>query len=232
MKINLADIKRQNLKCLVDRVEQKGLKKQTKLKSLKVLSFDCALKSLAVCYCDILPKINFKMLSVHNVMDPDSNSDIYNRSIGIKKCLNAIDKQLDGVDIVLIENQMNANDKSRCVMNQIAYHYCDRYEIQIVGPSLKNKIHFTNELQYGNFSGKYMNNYDANKNHSEANFLHLLTNMNLLHLLKDIQKKNYDDIADAVMQIYGWFKYDKEEEKKLRKIKKKLPPNMLKGFKA
>ena len=43
---------------------------------------------------------------------------------------------------ILIEYQMSANDKSRCVSQQILYHYSgiNNLQVELVGPTLKNKI--------------------------------------------------------------------------------------------
>ena len=44
------------------------------------------------------------------------------------------------------------------------------YSTEIVGPSLKNKINLDKSKDYHFFLNKYVNNYDANKNHSKHNF--------------------------------------------------------------
>ena len=74
--------------------------------------------------------------------------------------------------------------------------------INLVGPSLKNKVYIDN-LQHCYFMEKYTTKYSANKTHTKANFLKWLE-LNGVEMSKDIKKKNYDDIADAFMQIFGW----------------------------
>ena len=73
---------------------------------------------------------------------------------------------------------MSANDKSRCVSQQILYHYScvDNSKVELVGPTLKNKICFSadDSLSHGTFMEKYASKYTANKNHTKANFLYWL----------------------------------------------------------
>jgi len=54
------------------------------------------------------------------------------------------------------------------------------------------------------FLNKYMNNYTANKNHTKTNFLYYLKQNNLLELLNNINKKNYDDISDSFIQAIAY----------------------------
>ena len=70
--------------------------------------------------------------------------------------------------------------------------------------SYKNTISLNKNLTHSNFIKKYSNNYLANKNHTKENFLYFLKSFNLLHLIKNIKKKNYDDIADSFMQIIAY----------------------------
>ncbi len=70
--------------------------------------------------------------------------------------------------------------------------------------SYKNLIYFDKTLIHSNFIKKYANNYLANKNHTKYNFLYFLKSFNLMHLIKNIKKKNYDDIADSFMQIIAY----------------------------
>jgi hypothetical protein len=258
---------------------------------MNILSIDCAIKSLAICYLSLdineLRKIPVLIDNIINILDcKDSHvsdskgitkkdsqvSDIFEelldialkkyikihimkvcdlstiekkqttveRSIALKKCMNGIDAEIllldqtyRHIDKVLIEYQMSANDKSRCVSQQLIYHYSDytginsdckgitkkdlknkeggkrETSIHLVGPSLKNKIHFSPDLTHSVFTDKYMSKYTANKNHTKANLLFFLKVYKLEHLIKDnnIKKKNIDDIADAFMQIHGWLIY-------------------------
>jgi hypothetical protein len=138
--------------------------------------------------------------------------DIVSRTHLLKECLQGLDDELskintDGPDVVLIEYQMSANDKSRCVSNGIIYHYsCTNTKVVVVGPTLKNKICFStdNTLEHGAFMAKYSKPYTANKNHTKANFLYW---MDVRNIEVEFAKKNIDDIADAFMQIWGWLDY-------------------------
>jgi hypothetical protein len=199
---------------------------------MRVLSFDCANRSLAVCFMSI--NLNtIDELDVHNdtritnhtkihmlkVFDltRGEKMDTVHRTALLKECLNGVDQLIitSGVrpDQVLVEYQMSVNDKSRCVSNGILYHYScvPGVSVSLVGPTLKNKICFSEDetLEYGTFIEKYASKYTANKNHSKANFLYWLDTHNLTNLVRknNIEKKNIDDIADAFMQIWGWLKF-------------------------
>ena len=180
---------------------------------MNYLSFDCANRSLAVCFAYVVDKdINSLNNKIHfmSVIDitegKDTNSVI--RSRLLKQTLVGVDKKISdtkqNINHVLIEYQMSINDKSRCVSQQILYHYSnlESVSINLVGPSLKNKVYIDN-LQHCYFMEKYTTKYSANKNHTKANFLKWLE-LNGVEMSKDIKKKNYDDIADAFMQIFGW----------------------------
>lgn len=122
---------------------------------------------------------------------------------------------------VLLEYQMGPNDKSRGICSQIIYHFASTdhnynnivelphtnkqtTKIKIVGASLKNKITFDKPHSY--FVGKYAKMYTANKKHSIHNFLYWVNLCGHIHLIKNIKKKNYDDIADAVIMTIAWIK--------------------------
>lgn len=106
--------------------------------------------------------------------------------------------------VVLIEYQMGPNDKSRAVSSQIMYHFAD-YTVYLVGPSLKNTL-IVNEENYSEFAEKYRSNYLANKNHSKCNFLKIIKHLKKEEMIKNIKKKNIDDIADSVLMSIAWFK--------------------------
>lgn len=112
--------------------------------------------------------------------------------------------------LFLMEYQLNANQKSNLISSQIMYHFT-KYtivntktyssEIQLVGPSLKNKIIIGDEKgNYSNFIEKNQTNYAANKSHTRFNFLRLIKQLGKEPMIKDIKKKNIDDIADSVLQ--------------------------------
>jgi len=107
---------------------------------------------------------------------------------------------------VLVELQPSFNDKSRAAFNQIIYEFSNSsiFQIKIMNASYKNSISLNKNLTYSNFIKKYSNNYLANKNHTKENFLYFLKTFNLLHLIKHIKKKNYDDIADSFMQMLAY----------------------------
>jgi hypothetical protein len=71
--------------------------------------------------------------------------------------------------------------------------------INIVGPSLKNKVNICHGGEYSNFIEKYRTNYAANKNHTKFNALKLLELLDKKDMIIDIKKKNLDDISDSIM---------------------------------
>jgi hypothetical protein len=182
---------------------------------MKILSYDCANRSLAVCYMTVDAKknneIKLHMLEVFDLTDNRQLTTV-ERTILLKQCLKNIDKNIAEFgkpDTVLVEYQMSANDKSRCVSQQIIYNYCLCCPTYLVGPSLKNKIYFADDLKHSVFMAKYATKYTANKNHTKANLLYWLKKNNQEHFIKNIKKKNIDDIADAFMQILGWLNKEK-----------------------
>ena len=126
---------------------------------------------------------------------------------------------------VLLEYQMGPNDKSRTIGSQVLYHYSNlnnefvnstvcksnieistghKMDIEIIGPSLKNKINLDIDKHYEFFMKKYSKSYDANKAHSKANFLYWVKSKNIEYMIKNIKKKNLDDIADSVTMTLAW----------------------------
>ena len=77
------------------------------------------------------PFIDLKFAMVYDLTEGNKKT-LPQRSCLLKECLNSIDKIVSDLDNVLIEYQMSANDKSRCVYDQLVYHYCDKSII--VGP--------------------------------------------------------------------------------------------------
>jgi hypothetical protein len=131
-----------------------------------------------------------------------------------------------GVYHVLVEYQMGPNNKSNSVCSQILYHYAANdtgfkstlsennltdntqaarvCNVEIIGPSLKNKINLDKDKTRQFFIGKYAKTYDANKKHSVANMKYWLTTKNATHMLANIKKNNWDDIADSVTMTLAW----------------------------
>ena len=124
---------------------------------------------------------------------------------------------------VLVEYQMGPNNKSNSVCSQILYHYAtsddgfknvelrdssntnvQKYTVEIIGPSLKNKINLDKDKPRQFFIAKYAKTYDANKKHSIANMKYWLKTKNSEHMIANINKKNLDDIADSVTMTLSW----------------------------
>lgn len=142
------------------------------------------------------------------------DSSILDRTRGLKEKLVSINKIIeDEVHLsndekikVFIEYQMNVNDKSRTIYNQLIYEYIDetKYEIIIMKPHLKNTIYLSEELKYCDILKNYNSVYRCNKQHSKLNFLHFIEVFGLQDKIKHIKKKNLDDIADTFMQMLSY----------------------------
>ncbi len=150
-------------------------------------------------------------------------TDVLLRASRLKGFLTMIDEKIKNYDNIkiLLEYQMGANDLSRNICSQILYHFADtdanysaantssnktikkKYDIEIVGPSLKNKVNLVKD--HSEFTKKYSNNYNANKAHSKCNFLYWINLYGYNYLIKNIKKKNLDDISDAFNMGLVWF---------------------------
>lgn len=147
-----------------------------------------------------------------------SETTIVERTSALYKYLCEIDQKiadlnLEPKDILfLIEYQMGPNDKSRVISSQIMYHFTkfattidSEPNIQLVGPSLKNKIIIGGlDSNYSEFLEKYSCNYTANKNHAKYNFIKLIKYLDVEHMINGIRKKNIDDIADSVLMSLAY----------------------------
>jgi len=127
-------------------------------------------------------------------------------------------------DVVLIEYQMSANDKSRSIATALAYEFspaCGEFRswppalpqktasekapiVHIVGPALKNTVFFGEDGRMQNFRKRYIDNYACNKAHSRYNFLKWITEHNCRSIIADIPKANIDDVADSFLMAYAW----------------------------
>ena len=100
---------------------------------------------------------------------------------------------------VLIEFQMGANPKARMIFAALIAIFAD-YDVKLVNPSLKNKIHFSEDGKHKHFIKKYSQLYSANKAHAKYNF-ELVENMFGSNIKATSAEKGH--IADAFMQILG-----------------------------
>ena len=169
------------------------------IKSLAIIALLSVNESVKILQCNVysLTNKNINQINIHNMIEISKN---------LKNVLMAFDKEINKFDIkkkILIEYQMNINYKSNYICSQIIYHYID-YEIQIINPSLKNSIHFAENLTYANYIEKYITNYTANKNHTKDNFLYWLNKYGLISCINHIPKSNIDDIADAFMMCIAY----------------------------
>lgn len=155
--------------------------------------------------CEVIDLLPNKKVRNCNILERSNALKDYLRNLKIK-----IKEYINNLNIskitLLIENQPSFNDKSRTVFNQIIYAFSKNniYKIKVMNPMYKNFIYFSKELKHYNFIKKYSNNYLANKNHTKENFLYFIEKFNMKDKIKKIKKKNYDDIADSFMQIFGY----------------------------
>lgn len=107
--------------------------------------------------------------------------------------------------IILIEKQPSAiNTPSSIVQAQLILFYrikTPHAKLLLISPKKKNEISLAKCLAYSNFEGGKGSRYADNKAHSKSNFEYFLEVFGMGHLLNGIKKTNYDDLADAFMQI-------------------------------
>ncbi len=123
--------------------------------------------------------------------------DMLNREVMAARAVTAASPEI----IVLVEYQMNINDKRRCVANQLLYHFC-RYKIFLINPSIKNA--FSAGPDYADSIARHATNYAGNKAHARANLLCVLRDLGREELLKPLKKSNYDDLADSIIMSICW----------------------------
>lgn len=116
--------------------------------------------------------------------------------------------------IFLLEYQMGPNIKSGTISSQIMYflmkYNCSNQNgesnIKLIGPSLKNKVAIGGKgSEYSAFVEKYSTNYACNKAHAKHNLYKLLEHLDQKDIIKNIHKKNHDDIADSILMGFAWF---------------------------
>lgn len=183
---------------------------------LHILSWDCAFKSLAWVYAEIsIPQCvgirvpDFKILS-RGVADVIPDKKIKSQSTqqlirGLHTFLNTIAPKIHDKTIVLIERQpQNVNKKSTCVSHILSYHYAMHKQI-FVRPSMKNTLSF-GSIFISDFINKYANTsdgkYRARKKHTTCLMFEYMNIFNDPTFTDGIAKKNYDDLADALIQIF------------------------------
>lgn len=203
---------------------------------MRIISFDCATKSLAVSVIDFNEKwketnpktLNDYLNLINNLINiiyidvfdlaPNGIKSITSieKSINLKNCLQKLDIEFPNPDLILLEYQMASNHKSHDISSKIEYHYAPsnqqsiqptKPKILIIGPSLKNTVALSPEGKYQNFIQKYTK-YIANKNHSKFNFILFLKEFNKIHLISKIAKKNLDDAADSFMMAFAYIKHN------------------------
>lgn len=172
----------------------------------KLINLNNNLNNLINYYiCEVIDLLPNKKVKYTNILERSNALKIYLKILK-EKIQNLIELNKINKIILIIEAQPSFNDKSRATFNQIVYEFSnnDMYKIKVMNPMYKNFIYFTKDLKHYYFLQKYSNNYLANKNHTKENFKYFLTKFNMLDKLKNIKKKNYDDIADSFMQIFAY----------------------------
>lgn len=191
-----------------------------------IFSFDQAIRNLGLCVLYI-EKGNFTILKLDTW---DMLQDGYNyknqpkdiTALQLKIKLKELDKwQIDNHPneklIIMTEYIFRPGTIAEVIGHMIVYHYSGEEDIKIYGkvpPAQKNQICLGGELlQYHNFAERYKKSYDANKQHSKANFLHFIHTYPD-KLPKDVKDINFtmrkaDDVADAFMQALAMIRYGK-----------------------
>lgn len=146
--------------------------------------------------------IQYGVINVLGGLNVKSCSSLF-RVRCIKNTIESWNIPSDPELIVLIEDQPNIrNIYSFEVQTQLQHFYADSYVINL-SPKLKNNIDVDDSISYNYFLTWARDEYDANKKHSSATFLHFIKNFNLTFMVEtlDATKFKYDDLADSFMQI-------------------------------
>ena len=105
----------------------------------------------------------------------------------------------------IIKNTFNANPIIKCPLEpNPMIKKIPKLTIEIVGPSLKNKLNLDKDRPRTYFIEKYAKTYDANKKHSISNMNYFLKTKNAEHMLANIKNKNLDDISDSITMTLAW----------------------------
>lgn len=113
---------------------------------------------------------------------------VIDRCIPLKNYIQKINKAFHNPDIVLIEDQMSPNEKSRGVLYCLAYEYSN--VVRLIHARHKNKVNFgAGDIR--NYLIKYSSSESANKAHTEANFNSYLTLINRQDILQIISYRHY-----------------------------------------
>lgn len=185
---------------ILNNIKRLKLKLKTKELISKYIKFLIELNKLLDSVIDI------RYLDVINLLDDrkTKNVNIIDRSVCLKTKLLYVDSLLNisNQTTVVIEYQMNCNDKSRTIYNQLIYHYSciNKFIVKVIAPAFKNKIYFSEELKHNKFLQIYRSNYIANKKHTSANFIYFMNVFDKSELISHIKKKNIDDLSDSFIQ--------------------------------
>ena len=103
-----------------------------------------------------------------------------------------------------IKNTSDSKNKKHIIKDSPEHKKNPKLTIEIVGPSLKNKLNLDKDRPRTYFIEKYAKTYDANKKHSISNMNYFLKTKNAEHMLANIKNKNLDDIADSITMTLAW----------------------------
>jgi hypothetical protein len=196
---------------------------------MHIFSFDCADRTLGVCWIEVTQTINIRHIWVFDLIPDQKTVKESPKYLRLSR-LKAILKMLNSIvypDVVLVEYQMNINDLTNFISTAIRYEYCEclsgatdiltscnsQYQVGTpkfydIMPHWKKTICFDQkkELHYSHFVPKYKKLQSANKAHADANFRYYLqhTNPELYKIVQPCPKDKTNHVADAFLQAYWW----------------------------
>lgn len=138
-------------------------------------------------FCDLIPG--------KKVKDTKPNE----RCLALNNKTKEINRDFPNPDIVLIEDQMTPNEKSRGVFYCLVYEYCNN--VVIMDPKKKNTFNFGAGC-LNKYILKYAGAWSANKAHVRENFKILLKLMDREDIIK--KYKIITDVGDAMFQTIGY----------------------------
>ena len=173
---------------------------------MRIISFDIALKSIAICIVVIEDK---KIKIIKTITEDLCPYRVASRVDITEKCYltrcfleqNIIPDLLKD-DIILIEKQIHTT-QTAVIYHAVITMLCN-YKIELIQPSLKNSLTI-GDYEIKDFYKKYSTSYKANKEHCRAMFKHFIKDVdgkeNIIY-----DKKMETDLADSLMQILVFIK--------------------------
>ena len=151
--------------------------------------------------------LKIKELDKKKLSDTDEIT-IEDLAITLSNVLKDIDNKYK-IEFVIVENQMNINDKTKAIMTMIIYHYISKsIPVEKISPAVKGQVSYKTKngivVNIQNSESLKSTSYQANK-HFATEFLKAWTLDNDIETYdKIIKEKKIDDMGDVLLQSYAF----------------------------